>query len=44
VADVLVAVVDTLGPVGPVKAGLWFAGTMVGAVLLVYVWQLLLQR
>jgi hypothetical protein len=43
-ADVLAALADTLGPVSPVMAGLWFAATLVGAALLVYVWQRLLQR
>ena len=42
--DVLAALVDTLGPISPVKAGVWLAATIVGAALLVYVWQRLLQR
>ena len=43
-ANVLAALVDTLGPVSPVLAALWLTSTIVLAGLLVYVWQRLLQR
>jgi hypothetical protein len=43
-ADVVTALVDTLGPVSPVMAGLWFGSTVVLAVVLVLAWQRLLQR
>jgi hypothetical protein len=43
-ANVVTALMDTLGPVSPVMAALWLASTIVLAGLLVAIWQRLLQR
>jgi hypothetical protein len=44
VAIVLTALRDTLGPLNPWLAALWFASTVVLACILVISWQRLLQR